>query len=671
MPSLSQPFRLTILPKIASLSNFALQSDYIQVNDSTFSPTTNKITIGISGSSVSQYIVNPTPKLIFNFPIPSTNIVTACNVFEQKGSSEETWCFATMANKTSTLNLINKNQCQTNEEESGDSAPSDSSVTSEFKIKADDHVVDIKILNKKKIIVVLKNGKIQTYDFELKLLNSINMAYNNVRFVEHFHEDGKDFMFVLCDLENDKVCLKLFQINENIETINDSAIELTSTILENFPLENAKFCYQFGKFYKLTDDKILVYSLPQFQFQYSITLPMITDLKEGERVVSFKPISPNRILLTVNNKIYLLDLIHNSILSERELTHLKTFQLLKTAVVDTNINQNRTLAIGVSTKFGSNPTSSLELLNVDVGTSTIKDSLGKSFQTSSTENNVQSLKSLFDDENDYSDKEKQVKNFNYEKIYKELVDSKNDVTKFDDIFFKSFDIKKEYYTEKDRFIYNHEFLVQIIDLIFETFKEEYPKTFTYLLTDPLFPLERTKGLLARLNNHPRLFKQAIVTCPNLPLNELLAELFTISNGELSLDISLRILQDYTRDSIKKELKKLPKIEVENFIEFIIDEESDIKDTTNAPHLFQLLSLVVDSIGLFALDNAVLERLSKYIDEQVAIAQSNTELWHLLDYSNVLAYKNDKFVTSTSKDSNTSLKLQEEVLPKYSVEYLDL
>ena len=52
-------------------------------------------------------------------------------------------------------------------------------------------------------------------------------------------------------------------------------------------------------------------------------------------------------------------------------------------------------------------------------------------------------------------------------------------------------------------------------------------------------------------------------------------------------------------------------------------------------------------------------------------RSNTELWHLLDYSNVLAYKNDKFVTSTSKDSNTSLKLQEEVLPKYSVEYLDL
>lgn len=85
MPSLSQPFRLATLPKIASLSNFSLQADYVQVADGTFNESTNNITLGISGSSISQYIINPTPKLTFDYPIPSTNIITACNA--EKGQA--------------------------------------------------------------------------------------------------------------------------------------------------------------------------------------------------------------------------------------------------------------------------------------------------------------------------------------------------------------------------------------------------------------------------------------------------------------------------------------------------------------------------------------------------------------------------------------------------------
>ncbi|CCD25872.2 Utp8p NDAI_0G00960 [Naumovozyma dairenensis CBS 421] len=700
MPSLSQPFRLTVLPKIASLSNYSLQGDYIQVTKSTFNPTTNKVVIGVSGSAISQYIINPTPKLIFNYPIPSTNIVTACDVLENDNdnTNNEVWCFGLVANKTYTLTLITKDKQKssaTMEDDEDVVDVIDTTIKDEFNVKLDSKIVDIKIIKKKaddiSIMIVLENGLIQFFNSSLKLLNTVKINYKNVKFVEHFKEDNKDFMFTICDLgDNNKVCIKLFQIN------NDSAIELNSIIMENFNGQNAKFCYQFGKFYKLTNNNLMVYSLPQFQLEHTTTIPMI---KTDDQIVSMKPISTNRILLTINNKIYLLDLIHNSILSERELTHLKSLQLLRSAVIGKGENNNKTITIGVSTKFGVNPTSSLEIINVDVGSNTLKDSLGKCFQNLNLQNQIQistqALKPLFDPNTD-GDKDDDLfkklvtkEQFNYDEILTKLSENTNDIGKFDEIFFQSFNIKKEHYTENDRFIYNHEFFLKLIDLIFEKFgstattaqTNEYPKTLTFLLTHPLFPMERTQSLLSRFANHPRLFKQAIVTCPNLPLPELLNELLTIKNNELSLDISLRILQDYSKDSIKQELRNLPRLEIENFIDFILNDE--IKDDQNSPQLFQLLALVLDSIGLFALSDNILENLSAYIDRQVSIVEKNTELWYLIDSNNNIFSHNKKDNSFSSASASTNSKsnnissnnkksfTQKEALPMYSVDYLEL
>ena len=74
---------------------------------------------------------------------------------------------------------------------------------------------------------------------------------------------------------------------------------------------------------------------------------------------------------------------------------MKTFQLLKSAVINSEKSHNsKTIAIGISTKNGPNPTSSLEIINIDVGTNTLKDSLGKSFQVGNNDSSV-ILKPLF------------------------------------------------------------------------------------------------------------------------------------------------------------------------------------------------------------------------------------------------------------------------------------
>lgn len=209
MASISQPFRLTALPKIASLNNFSTQTDYLQVAN-TLTPSANKINIGVSGSSISQYIINPTPKLVHNLSIPSTSIVTACDVSEiqqNEGDTEtqEVWCYALVANKSFTLNTIIKPL-------TADAPSVNSTQTFEnYKVSIKHKVASVKIFpSRKTIIAVLQNGLVQTFDFQLKLLHSADISYGNISLVKYFtNEVLQDFMIVLTDLNDDKVCYKL------------------------------------------------------------------------------------------------------------------------------------------------------------------------------------------------------------------------------------------------------------------------------------------------------------------------------------------------------------------------------------------------------------------------------------------------------------------------------
>lgn len=348
-------------------------------------------------------------------------------------------------------------------------------------------------------------------------------------------------------------------------------------------------------------NELTVYLLPHFQLQSSINLPFI----EKNSVVSIKPISSNRVLITSNSTIFLVDLLHNAILSEKQLKNVKTVQLLSCGVIAGNSEDNKkTLALGVSTKHGENPTSSLDVINVDVGTGTLKDSMGKGFLL----NPKQKLQKLFDDEEN-DDEEAELPFPQYEEILKQLGSCKKQEN-FDMVFFKKLSLKKEYYTESDRFLNDIEFLVKVIDILFKNFQHDYPKALTYLLTHPLFPPVHTKGLLEKLKSNPRLFKQTIVTCPTLPLDDLLNQLFNITNTELCYDLSLRVLQDYSKESIKTAIKKVQKVDITNLLDMIIESGEKSSDTQlTKPQIFQLMSLIIDSIGLFSLDDEYLNRLS--------------------------------------------------------------
>ncbi|AMD19844.1 HCL307Wp [Eremothecium sinecaudum] len=657
MAHITQPFRLASLPKISSLNNYATQPSYLQVAN-TLTPSANTITIGISASSISQYTINPTPKLIYNLPIPSTNVATACTVAELN-DGEELWCFALLANnKVSTLNVLKKQAPTTDASILNAAADTEKEP---LKLVMDDKVVNIKVLSSpQRIIVILESGLIQTYDYELKLLHSLDISYKNVRFVEYFKStlDNEDYMLVLCDLEDKKACYKIFKM-PNAST-NTPISELNSIILEEFSVQESKIIYQFGKIYRLSGNKVYVYNLPHLQLSHSVELPFVNI----EDLTSLQPVSTNRVLFTNGNKIMLLDLLHNALLYERELTNVKTFQVLRTAVIRGNLEDNNTtIAVGVATKHGPNPISSLEIVTVDVGTGSLKDSLGKGFLVEDNAN-LQTLQPLLNE--DY-DEETTHETPDFDAIIEELKTKSSSTKSFDQIFKKRLNLKNDYYTESDRHINNPNFISSVLEIIFSSYKKDYPETLTYLLTHPLFPASRTVDLLSRLKSNPRLFKQAIVTCPNLPLKELLQELFTVLNEELSVDLSLRILQDFTKEEVKRGIKQMSKVDMNTFIDFMTNETQDFEDRNKSKaQLFLLLSLVIESVGLFGLEPEQLNKLATYIDSQVAWVDQTIELLHILEIncSNTRKWKSKGASSKSGHEDD-----QEKAIPLYSLEYL--
>ncbi|KAH3900920.1 Utp8p SCDLUD_002380 [Saccharomycodes ludwigii] len=725
--SISQSFRIAALPKIASLNNFSKQTTYLQLTES--SPVTEKsnfINIGISGSSLSQFIINPTPKLVFNHSIPSTNTVTAFDVLEIEDqpehvdeqtdgtinsnvSAREYWVYGLLANnKVSTLNFFTRTLNNNSTSDGVEPDSSNNTTTKVTTLKVDSKIVDLKILNKNStiILIVFDNGLIQLRDLKniQKIVYSIDTLYECFNYSAFFVENDKTYLFTLSRLKPEKnnssntgIVYKLF----NIDCTHHTIIELNTIVIEDFNIIeeiNKKF-YNNGKYYQLnsSDKAIEIYQLPNFQFKAKIDVSNIfldiyqgSNQEEGKqeditKKISFKPVASSRCLLTVKNEIFLLDLQHQTLLTKRELSgNIETFQILQAGVISgsSKSSDSNTIALGVSTKHGSNPSSYLDIVNINVGNGSLRESLGKSFSLKRKESCGDKFASLmcplFQDTNGKDEKDSVLVDFN--KALKALGNLTNDPSKFDETFFQVLKINQNgYYMEDtDRFINNPKFISELVDTVLNSFiaKKISTKSFTYLLTHPYFPRTKTIGLLDRLRFDSRLFKQCIVTCPGLKLDELLEELFTIKNDELLLDLSLRILQDFSKDEIIKSIKQVSRVTITNFLEFIIkrtdstaeeeeeeeeDDDVDIsKDKLKAmPQLLQFLSLCLDSFDIFQLELSFLLKLNKFITEEISLVETNNDLLNLLS-------NNDKL---TNKSAFTFTKEYKNDVVEYFVETL--
>ena len=611
MPSLSQPFTITPIPRQSTPSPIFISSHGLV-------PNTNELDIAISRYSISKFLVHPTPKLVHSTAIPSNQIITAFNN-DVYGSSQ-----------SKHSNFLHLNQ--------------------DTKIAVPCPVVNcMPVKDKNDIVnttVILKDGTIQRYK-DIVLESTKKIPYSDIIMAEYIDE-----RYVVI-------------ISPSIVTVYDlnTITELRSK--NNITVEDSSFKLFKGKLYKYNEKTFTfeIYDVTTLNLLHTVTIPFI---EENTKSVTYAVVGEFRVVLTVNNLAYLLDLHLGSVITTITFKHLKWFKLL------TGVDASFVLGISCTSNSGE---LKLEIVNVELGSCNLKDSLGKSFKNFVKNSNEQdkstkpmSLLSLIP-----SSKAESPRSFDYAAILEKLNENAQNKDKFDAIFFKDLMIEEDCYTEKDRFIINQRFLSDVLDLILKNFKfndsGDYPKALAFLLTHPLFPIQKTKGLLATFKEEPTLYKQTIVTCPNLPLEELLTELFSIKNDELSLDISLRILEDYTTDAIKESLKRLPKVDIENYIEFVIvsDSDKEVKHSADiTKQLLELLSLIIDSVGLFALEGKLLESLTVFINEKTRIAERNTDLWYLVEH------KTTDFASSHSTNNSTGTSVQKKKkLPAYTVEYLDL
>lgn len=379
--------------------------------------------------------------------------------------------------------------------------------------------------------------------------------------------------------------------------------------------------------------------------------------------------------MNTDNEVYLLDLVHKSLLSSRTISNnsIKTFQLLKNWYVENDefFNDNNTLILGVSTK-PSSKVSYLELMNVNVGEGNLKESLGKSFLISNEENKKDKKWGLI-----YKNVNNANAELNLDEIFNKLSElAKNaDSTKFDNSFFKllKLDSNKGYYDENsDRFLNSQHFITEMNTLLLNNYinKEIVNESFIYLLTHPLY--QYTENLLSKLQFDFRLYKQCILTCPFIPIEDLMSDLFQINNIELLFNLTCRIFNDYNKAEIKQSIKKLNKFNVKNFIEFIINysnyniEKFNIKESM--PKMIEFLNLIIDSIGYFQLDLITLKKMNKFIVKNIKIIKSNNEILNLVIENKTYGNNGGINYNLTKKKNQKSIK---EKNMKLSVEYIEI
>ncbi|KAL6929401.1 hypothetical protein ACO0SA_000801 [Hanseniaspora valbyensis] len=690
--SISQPFRITTLPKISQLNKPGNQYKLLPTSSNDFnSKVADVINIAIIGSSINQYIINPTPRLVFNYSVSSTSNITQLDTFTYKNKKSENdqdedielWVYASSLanNKNSSLNFFTRTKNSLSE--------SNSDILSKSSFKLNDaSVINLKLLNKNHVLVVLS-----TEESLFKLVNEYNTKYDNVNFTQFYQENGKTFLFTLLKLNanvTDSICFKLLEVSSDFNIIENQSI-----IVDNFNInenENQQF-FANNQFIQLNlDQKLLkVYNLSNdniLKFKEDIDLSAFLKEESNTATLSLQPIARNRVILNVGNEIFLLDLVHKALLSKRTISNnnntIKTFQLLKSWFIDVAsnsdevddgekfFNDNNTLVLGVSTK-PTNNVSYLELMNVNVGDGNLKESLGKSFLISNT-SAAKPWSLLYKKLNNKNKNDSSVDlKLAFEKLNEiaKTADSKE----FDNRFFKllKLDSNIGYYDEAtDRYLNSQIFINKMSNLLIENFisKEIVNESFIYLLTHPLF--QYSENLLSLLQFDFRCYKQCILTCPSIPIEDLMSDLFQINNIELLFDLTCRIFNDFNKNEIKTSIKNLNRLSVKNFIEFVINynnyniEKFNIKDSM--PRLIELLKVIIDSIGHFQLDLITLKKMNKFIVKNIKIIKNNNTVLNLL-IENKTYGSNGGINYNLTKKKNS--KLLKEKNMKYSIEYLDI
>ncbi|KAA8902885.1 hypothetical protein TRICI_005809 [Trichomonascus ciferrii] len=633
MPSISEPFTLTVLPQRSG--------KHVSTSESRASVTNDEQTayVGISSSSIASYKLRPTPQLIWSHSLSPVTEVTA--IHHRAGAVY----FGSFERKRHQLNRV-------------DVAENEQKMVS---LEAPAEVCAVRSSDNGELVyAVLKSSEVRCYPaslqsreiWALKVKASRTVVYSAfIPPTDHEDEDdGPRDGSVVTVASRDVGRKAMFEVKVvGLNGVESQEVLSREIEIKDGEFKTGVFTYRDGKLYRYIPalHTIQVYSLLDMSLIGSVVLP--TPEKEADPTgQSLLAVDSDKILLCTGYLVLLVDTKHHAVLAQQDTTH--HFELLS-YVAESGV------VLGLSTVLDRSMKASILGLSVDSGRGTLLESLTRGVQPVDTQwkfgfsdilikknyplkehNTVlhdiivtsQTHATHVLDELDSLKEQGDARTFGYRLVRYLKGDEWDTIGDEDD----SQDAYV-YEAENDREV-DKDFVFEVVMMIFGENETDGKLTLAsnfvpqkgliYLLTHPLFPTPEVRGLLDALYPYPRLYRQAVVTAPTLDCQDLVAAL-SQPDDEIFKDIVTRIVEEFGSETIASCIKN----------EF---GRGSTRDTTRIVNCVKrllrlnvgwtIVSCFLDAGGLFTWDQSVISQLSADVDEQVESLQMSTETMTLID-----------------------------------------
>lgn len=643
MPEIRPPYTISDLPQTSSKLDVR----------SAMHCGSSSIYFGISHSSLAAYSLKSTPKLLWTHAVsPVTNIL-AVQAVPQANSDSQALYF-------STINKYNAGSLRRIVIQSDDKQEE------QVLLEKCDAIIDIRASQDRDHLYLLsKNGDVQCVSVAQEPASVVWTIKNTesasqVLFHEHLASNQDDmpadgvFVTVLkSSAENSTskaVQVRLVALDETRgQELVNSTIE-TNTNTGVFGLHMGSLLLFDSHVFLLS-----TYSLPSLALVSTIRVRR-NDKTPTEKA-SLLPVGKNRILLSYDNTLKLVDTKYSTILSKR---------VLEIPIQLAAFSQKNALAIGFTD-------SGIVCVPVEPGTGSLLESLGKGVVS---EKSNWSLKhSLF-----LCDQELETKDFIEKQALAALAEKSDTLSVLNKIWnllksgqfelYENWTIaylkyEKEFIGEGipkvverangETLIYSHDLdrevdplvLSYIVGQVFANknlpldqidpaelhLPATLDKLIVYLLTHPLFPATEFPNLLAILSSNPRLYRQAIVTAPGLLCNQIVSAL-QASNNDTFRDAITRLTEEFSVTSITESVKSVFKVTNEAG-----QEESHLAPIAKCVERMQnldvgwsIMSCFIDAGGLFAWDEQTLNTLEAKLETEVKNLTASSETLIILEES---------------------------------------
>lgn len=598
-------------------------------------------------------------------------------------------------NQSSSMSVVNEEERHTNELENIKEVRDRS-------ISVDSEIIGLKFSkDSKSVFSISANGVINVWKFSVDTneietpilkFNADGLAHKKRRVIFHkffkpeelkidSRSEKVEQLLLTAETSSkrDSIIVRIYLINSN------EVLEISSSTISGLgSIDELQFTHEIsGKLIILKHEPELViksYDLPLIDNEQTLKIGGVFKHEPQDAPTSIMCASTNRVIVTKGSTVALIDIQYEALLSSLDLYSRSKEQnvnakpprnatLLSVPTVAGNtLRSKKTFALLVLKNTKENY-SQIQYVSIDVGLGKLRDALVS--LPDSEENGAENFISFtpYISSNEISDVDAEVKYLNEQvlknneemrDVYKKLKEIKGsgDMSLLESRMISylknapygeshSDNDFKVYEYEKDRFVdpkffklctlllFNYNAQTDSISLD----SENIPETaLTYVLTHPLFPTPYATGLLRVLEVSPRLQRQAIVTCVNIPCHDFILELSSAENDEIFKDIVNRLIDEFSSEEITQEtvkiMKKKPGLgSKSNGTGFDLDKI--IGKIIKLNYGYEVLNSFIDSNGLvlslhYANDDTQLAKLIKQTQTKVKSMIDDTALLTLVN-----------------------------------------